>query len=48
MAQLLPSSEGVQGATGKPPGRLRRGEIFQETEKEVKALSLASHKKSIS
>ncbi len=36
--------EGVQGATGKPPGRLRRGEILHKTEKARKHLSLASHK----
>ena len=40
--------EGVQGATGKPPGRLRRGETLHKTEKARKHLSLASHKKPVS
>ena len=39
--------EGVQGATGKPPGRLRRGETLHKTEKARKHLSLASHKKPV-
>ena len=39
--------EGVQGAIGKPPGRLRRGETLPKTEKGRKALSPAFHKKSI-
>ena len=36
-------AEGFQRATGKPFGRLRRGETLCETEKESKAFSLASH-----
>ena len=47
MAQLLPSSEGVQGATGKPPGRLRRGEILCETGRYKEGPSLAFHKKPV-
>ena len=39
--------EGVQGATGKPPGRLRRGETLHKTGKARKHLSLASHKKPV-
>ena len=39
--------EGVQGATGKPPGRLRRGEILHKTGKASKHFSLASHKKPV-
>ena len=34
--------EGVQGATGKPPGRLRRGEILCDMGKARKALPLSS------
>ena len=40
--------EGVQGAIGKPPGRLRRGEILRDMGKGRKALSLAFHKESVS
>ena len=40
--------EGVQGASGKPPGRLRRGEILCNMGKGRKALSLAFHKESVS
>ena len=40
--------EGVQGAIGKPPGRLRRGETLCKTEKARKLFFLASHKKSVS
>ena len=39
--QGIQAPEGVQGATGKPPGRLRRGETFCDAEKIWKALSLA-------
>ena len=39
--------EGVQGATGKPPGRLRRGETLHKTKKARKHLSIASHKKPV-
>ena len=41
------SPEGFQRASGKPFGRLRRGEISCETEKESKALSFANYKQSI-
>ena len=40
--------EGVQGASGKPPGRLRRGEILCDTGKGRQALSLAFYKESVS
>ena len=40
--------EGVQGASGRPPGRLRRGETLCETGKSKEALSLTFHKKSVS
>ena len=40
--------EGVQGAIGKPPGRLRRGETLRKAEKARKVLSPAFHKKSVS
>ena len=40
--------EGVQGAIGKPPGRLRRGETLPKAEKARKVLSFAFHKKSVS
>ena len=40
--------EGVQGASGKPPGRLRRGETPRKTEKARKLFFLASHKESVS
>ena len=39
--------EGVQGAIGKPPGRLRRGEILCETGKYKKGPFLAFHKKPV-
>ena len=41
------SPEGFQRAIGKPFGRLRRGEISCETEKESNALSFANYKQSI-
>ena len=39
--------EGFQRATGKPFGRLRRGEILRKTGKYKEGLSLAIHKKSV-
>ena len=39
--------EGVQGASGKPPGRTRRCEIPCETGKSKEGLFLAIHKESV-
>ena len=39
--------EGFQRATGKPFGRLRRGEILRKTGKYKEGLSFAIHKKSV-
>ena len=42
------SPEGVQGASGKPPGGLHRGETFRETGKSQEGSFPACHKKSVS